>query len=78
MSDPTTPGPIFQSAQRALSEALAEVPAGRRGAIVVVAHENDVEAAVYFRGGEHWEFGGSVKAAQDQKPSGQVAVRFTW
>lgn len=62
-----------------IREAFAQVPAGKRGALLVIADETGTRAHLAAAVGDHWKIaaGGGV-SWKERKPTGYVAVEATW
>lgn len=71
------PGPILAAGQAAIEAALAAVPAGAAGALVVVATPAKQTAAVVSRVGDRWLVGATLSHAAG-KVDASVIVRGTW
>lgn len=66
--------------QEAIDAALANVPAGKRGAVVAyVDHRGDARLAAAARIGEHWSVVGVLShQPSNGKVDGAAAIRMVW
>lgn len=70
--------PISVQAKAALAAAFRELPAGKRGALVVVADEQGARAHVAARLGDRWQVAFSGGTTYHGAVTGQVAVVGAW
>lgn len=65
-----------------ISEALAQIPKGKRGSMLVYADSNGdakFQLAAYLDEGEHWKVAaGASYHLGEKRPAGYVAVEASW
>lgn len=73
------PARIGKSLKASLDAALATIPEDKRGALLVAATKDGVQAIVATRFAHDWELGAWVETKWTMKPSAAgVVVRKTW
>ncbi len=78
MSDLLTPTPLADAVKRSIADALHGIPAGKRGALLVLVDGAGARVMVAAKFGDHWKV-----AAETAKPwhgpiSGMVAIEGSW
>lgn len=65
--------------QGAIDRVLTQVPAGKKGAVVMYANGDEVRAAIYGRLGRNWSYVATASRSWETgKISGEAAVAFTF
>lgn len=64
--------------QAAIDAALAQLPAGKKGAVIAYADGNTVRLAVTARIAEGWSAVGVLAGQYGGKLEGAAAIRFSW
>jgi len=62
----------------AIEKALAEVPAGKTGAVIAYADTGQAGLAVAARLGDEWSFVGRLDRAWTGQLEAEAQVRFMW
>jgi hypothetical protein len=73
------PGSILATGQRLVQEAVAQIPPGKRRALVVLMDGDRTIAAEYVsKFGDAWEFSLSLQKKWEQAPTARIVVRGSW
>ncbi len=65
--------------QASINKVLADLPAGKKGAVIMYASGEEVRAGVYGRLGRNWSYCGTLSRDwKTGKIGGEAAVAFTW
>lgn len=78
MPDELLRTPIADSVKRLIADSLEAVPAGKRGALLVIADEQGARAMLAARLGEHWKVCAGGGVPWHGPITGQVAVMGSW
>jgi hypothetical protein len=72
-------GPLLASAHAELARQLAEVPADRLGAGIVVLDQDNLTVGFVTRAGDDWTIGGEAEISlRDRNLRGRIIVTGTW
>lgn len=69
---------IDAQTKRAVSEALAEIPPGQTGALIVIADQNGARAQMAWKINDRWKVANEVGSTWHGKVEGRVAVVGSW
>lgn len=65
--------------QASINKVLADLPAGKKGAVVMYANGDEVRAGVYGKLGRNWSYAGTLgRNWKTGKIGAEAAVAFTW
>jgi hypothetical protein len=65
--------------QASINKVLADLPAGKKGAIVLYADGDEVRGGIYGKLGRSWSYAGTLSRRWDTGAIGaEAAVAFTW
>jgi hypothetical protein len=65
--------------QQSIDKMLAQVPAGKRGAVVLYANGDEVRAGVYGKLGKNWSYVGTLgRSWSTGAITGEAALAFTF
>ncbi len=70
--------PITDSVKQAIADAFAAVPAGKRGALLILVDEQGARAMLAARLGQHWKVAAGGGATWRGPITGQVAIEASW
>lgn len=75
--------PISDAVKQSITEAFRAVPAGKRGALLVIADVDDrgavtARAMVAAKLGEHWKVAAGTAVEWDGPVTGTVAIQRVW
>ena len=73
------PGSILATGQALIRDAVAQLPPGKRRALVVLIDQDKTIAAEWVeRIGDHVEFSAAFRKAYQESLTARVVVRATW
>lgn len=78
MPDPFGRTPIADSVKVAVTQAFAEVPEGKRGALLVIADEHGPRAMLAARINDRWKVAAGGGKAWNGPIEGTVAIVGSW
>lgn len=65
--------------QASINKVLADLPAGKKGAVVLYANGDEVRGGVYGRLGKSWSYAGTLSRSwATGKLGAEAALAFTW
>lgn len=70
--------PIADPIRRSIDEAFKSVPAGKRGALLIIGDGEGARMHVAARLGDHWKVAAGLGKPWDARPEGYVAVEASW
>jgi hypothetical protein len=79
--DPLGRTPLAEGMKRQIQSALAEIPEGKRGALLVVADENGARAMLAAKIGStgDWKIAAGIGVPwKERKPTGWIGVQGAW
>jgi hypothetical protein len=77
--DPLGRTPLSQGMKAQITDALNEIPDGKRGALIVIADERGARAVLAAKIGKGWKVAaGAGTPWRDAKPSGWIGIAGSW
>jgi len=78
MSDLLTPTPLADAVKRSITDALHQVPVGKRGALLVLVDAQGARAMVAAKLGDHWKVAADTARPWEGPITGSVAIAGSW
>jgi len=78
VTDLLTPTPLADAVKRSIADALNQVPAGKRGALVVLVDAQGARAMVAAKLGDHWKVAVDTARPWHGPITGSVAIAGSW
>ena len=76
--DLVTPTPLADAVKRSIADALHAVPAGKRGALLVLADADGARVMVAGKFGDHWKVAVETSKPWHGPVSGLIAIEGSW